>query len=237
MATVVPKIGIIIPDRGDRPVFMQHCMRMLKAQTMQPAHIHIVNDPPQSDAIDITRRYRMGYDYFRNKGMDALCLIENDDWYRADYLQQMWNAWEVHNRPDIFGHTYTYYYHIGLRRYFTFHHMDRSSAMNSLLKPDLNFNWCAESDPYTDMHLWQTLKGVTWKVPEIICIGIKHGIGMCGGYGHINRFHRYSVPDGGLLQSTVDAESFAFYNSFPQVEQVGFDEYERNVIKAMGGES
>jgi len=178
----------------------------------------VMNTPPIGADVDITLRYRMGYDAFRNKGMDVIFLIENDDWYAPDYIEQMYKAWELHNKPDILGQQSTLYYHLNLRRYFYFHHMDRSSAMNSMLKPDLNFEWCKDNDPYTDMHLWTTLKGVTWAPPRIICIGMKHGIGKCGGYMHVSRLHRFTEQDNGLLAATVDAASFEFYNAFPHRE-------------------
>lgn len=210
-----PKIGIIIPDRGDRPSFMEHCMRMLESQTLQPFIVSVVNYHPVNSDIDITARYRTGYDSLRNKGLDVIFLIENDDWYSDDYLETMYNGWLFHNKPDIFGCTYTVYYHLNLKRHFTFHHIDRSSAMNTMLRPDMQFEWCKDSDPYTDMHLWTTLKGITWNPGRIICMGMKHGIGKCGGYMHISRLHRFDTADDGLLQKTVDANSLAFYNTFP----------------------
>lgn len=210
-----PRLGIIIPDRGDRPAFLQHCLRMMEGQSLRPEIIQLINQPAESAAVDITVRYRRGYEALRGKGLDAIFLIENDDWYAADYLETVYNAWLTHNKPDIFGQTYTIYYHLNLKRYFTFHHMDRSSAMNTLLKPDLQFDWCKDEDPYTDMHLWQTLKGITWTPPHIVCLGIKHGIGLCGGYMHFNRLHRFDTVDDGLLAKTVDGVSMAFYNTFP----------------------
>ena len=88
-------IGVIIPDRGDRPKFLENCLRMLKAQTMQPTIIEIVNDAPFSDEKDITLRYRLGYERLRNKEIEVIALIENDDWYAPDYLEIMYNKFSI----------------------------------------------------------------------------------------------------------------------------------------------
>lgn len=219
MDVSTPKIGIIIPDRGDRPEFLAHCLWMMECQTLNAwMEIMIIDQPAENAEIDITKRYRMGYDAMRGKGYEVIFLIENDDWYAADYIEIMYNAWRAYGRPDILGHTYTLYYHLNLKRHFTFHHVERSSAMNTMLKPDLQFEWCKDNDPYTDIHLWHVLKGQTFTPPRHICLGMKHGIGKCGGYMHISHLHRFANEDGGLLSATADPKSLAFYNSFPQHE-------------------
>lgn len=207
------KIAVLIPTRGDRPGFLKNCLRMLKAQTLQPDIIEIVNDIPLNKDCDITWRYRTGYDRLRNKGLDLIALIEDDDFYTVDYLQIMVSEWVKQGKPELLGTSYTIYYHLKLQSHFTMNHPVRSSAMNTLIKPDLNFNWCADNEPYTDMYLWNTLKGIVFTPAKIISIGIKHGVGLCGGRSHIDRLHRYT--DYSLnLQSIMDPDSFNFYSTY-----------------------
>ena len=207
------KIGIIIPDRGDRPLFLANCLRMIKNQTMQPTIVELVNDAPLSDACDITYRYRIGYDRLRNKSLDCILLMENDDFYAPNYIETMVCQWIKDGKPEIIGTNYTIYYHIGLNKHFTMNHKRRASAMNTLLKPDLNFTWCVDHEPYTDLHLWKTLNGHTFEPKELISIGIKHGIGKTGGVNHKCSFHRYINDDQSkeLLKRHMDDESFLFY--------------------------
>lgn len=310
------KIGVVIPDRGDRPEFLKNCMRMLAGQTVLPAMVVLVTTPkspsrvrrdetkgdfekdssqqPASSALrapspqvekgnsqqpasrfttvyvesvagvcDITKRYRTGYDLLRGKGLDVIAFIENDDWYAPDYLERMGEQWELAGRPDLFGTAYTIYYHIGLQAWLTMEHRRRASAMNTLIKPDLNITWCADSEPYTDIHLWtpplNPLKGtlnegpvvftadlnslveregcfnvikpkpgyegggigtrVTFNPMEVfkrhISVGIKHGVGLCGGRNHTNYLERYKFEDRGMvaLRSWIGAEACAFYKS------------------------
>ncbi len=214
------RIGVIIPDRSDRPLFLANCLRLLKNQTIQPEIIELVNYEPLSDQVDITQRYKVGYDKLRNKGLDVIAFIENDEWYAPDYLETMVNGWIENNKPDIFGTNYTIYYHIKLFAHFTMHHLTRSSAMSTLIKPDLNFEWCKDNEPYTDIHLWSKLKGVCFTPPKTICLGIKHGVGKCGGFAHIDKLHRYnnelSSQDQNMefLKGLVDPESFEFYSNY-----------------------
>lgn len=228
------KIGILIPDRGDRPKFMENCIRMIKAQTLQPTIIEIVDDIPPPHFVvkekplmndklipntcDITWRYRTGYDRLRKKGLDAIFLWENDDWYAPNYLEIMCNEWEKRQRPDLLGHIYTIYYHIKLFGYFEMKHKTRSSAMNTLIKPDMHFNWCVDFDPYTDIHIWTQagLNGQTFDPKKHITLGIKHGVGLCGGRNHINKLHRFKTKDTdhAFLKSIMDQDSFEFYTNY-----------------------
>lgn len=214
------KIGIIIPDRNDRPLFLENCLRLIKSQTLQPEIIELVNYEAESESVDITQRYKRGYDALRNKGLDVIALMENDEWYSPDYLKIMCEGWDSFGRPDIFGTNYTIYYHIKLFAYFTMHHLTRSSAMSTLIKPDLNFEWCSDNEPYTDIHLWTRLRGVCFSPPSTICLGIKHGVGKCGGFAHTDKLHRYenelSTKDTNKewLKSVVDEKSFEFYSNY-----------------------
>lgn len=210
------KIGIIIPDRNDRPLFLANCLRLIKNQTLQPEIIEVVNYEPESNNVDITQRYRRGYDKLRNKGLDIIAFMENDEWYSQNYLQVMVDGWIANGKPEIFGTNYTIYYHIKLFSYFTMHHLTRSSAMSTLITPDLDIKWCVDEQPYTDIWLWKQLQGVTFTPPEIICLGIKHGVGKCGGMAHVDKLHRYVGNDKNkeYLRSVVDSESFNFYSNY-----------------------
>lgn len=213
------KVGIIIPDRNDRPELLANCLRMIDAQTLKPTIIELVNDRAINDSPDITRRYRLGYERLRNKGLDVIAFMENDDWYAPIYLQDMVSNWKINGKPQLFGTNYTMYFHIKLQRHLTMHHDDRSSAMNTLIKPDMKFPWCPDNEPYTDMYLWLGLKNkiinkYLYEPKQLISIGMKHGIGKCGGRSHIDKLHRYKHDGKELLKKTLDPISYQFYNKY-----------------------
>ena len=209
------KVGIIIPDRGDRPDFLENCKRMIKNQTYNDVYTYVVNFFNSTNEVDITKRYKKGYELYSGRGFDCLLLMENDDYYAPDYIETMLNKWVEIGKPDLLGTNYTIYYHLGTKKHFTMHHKRRASAMNTLIKPDLNFDWCKDNDPYTDLHLWMRcgLKGITFKPEKIISIGMKHGVGMCGGRNHVDYLNRYVNDDSELnfLKENIDQPSFEFY--------------------------
>jgi hypothetical protein len=184
---------------------------MVNGQTLKPSQVILVNDAPITTEKDITWRYRLGYSRV-NDGIDLVAFMENDDWYSPDYLEVMGREWVARGRPDIFGTSYTIYYHIGINKWFTMNHPHRSSAMSTVIKPNLPLTWPVENDPYTDIHLWRTVKGVTFTPARHICLGIKHGVGMCGGVNHIDAMHRYVNYGGSLLADTMDEQSLSFYS-------------------------
>ena len=209
------KVAVLIPDRNDRPEFLSNCLRMINNQTRKPDQVLVINDPPISNDIDISYRYRMGYEQLRNK-CDVIFMMENDDYYSPNYIEYMLSEWILNGRPDIFGTNHTIYYNLKLRAHFTMNHNSRSMAMSTLIKPNLDFKWCADSQPYTDIHLWNTIKNKKVIQPkELICMGIKHGIGKLGGYAHIDKFDRYINKDLDFefLKSKLGPESFEFYKS------------------------
>lgn len=206
-------IGIIIPHKNDRPAFLRNCFRMIDAQTVNVDHVELVNDQSPYHGCDITWRYRQGYERLRNNGIEVIFLMEDDDFYAPDYLETMIKAWISYGKPDIFGTRYTIYYHLFYKHHFTMHHGDRASAMNTMIKPDLHFDWCADSDPYTDIHLWKVNKGITFTPEKIISIGIKHGVGLTGGYSHTDRLHRYKEKTLNLAE-VMDKESYEFYSNY-----------------------
>lgn len=212
------KIGVIIPSRGDRPALLRNCMRMLKRQTLQAHQICLVDYKPKSESKDITERYRIAYDYFRGMDLDLIAFMEDDDWYHEKYLEVMATLWIENGMPELFGLNHSTYYHIKGLAFFEMKHFQRSPMMCTFIKPDLQFDWCKDDQPYTDAHLWTAtnLKKKLTSFQPLICMGIKHGIGKVGGQHHNDRMDRYinSDSDKSFLKQVIDPASLEFYTKF-----------------------
>ena len=215
-----PKIAAIIPDRGDRPEFLQNCFRMMANQTMPP-EIFLINQksPMKENEKDITWRYRTGYDQIRGKGFECVFFVENDDYYHPQFIETMYKAWIMHNKPQVFGPNYTYYYNIVQRLCVKLTHLRRSTMASTMMLPDLNFNWPVDTDPYTDSWIWTRakLRGITWCPENQIFIGIKHGFGLTGGQFHTDKIeyynqHGFSDTELKWLSQNMDQQSFNFYS-------------------------
>lgn len=209
-------IGVIVPDRGDRPKFLLNCKRLILNQTRQPDKLLVVGHAPLTKQPDLTGRVRMGFDKLKEQGCECVLIMENDDFYQPDYIETMVREWNNHNRPEIFGTNETLYYHIVKREYKLLSHPKRASLMNTLISCDAPVKWCADSELFLDIHLWKTLEGKTFKANFPLAIGIKHGQGLCGGKAH--KSMRFDNKDNNYdyLRSLIDQESFSFYSDMAQ---------------------
>lgn len=206
------KIGVLIITRGDRPKFLEQAKKMLANQTLKPNEICIVDDKPLSDEVDITYRYRIGFERLKDK-VDVIILWEDDDFYSPKYIEKMFTAWVDNGKPLLFGIGETIYYHLQLKAFSIIKHDERASAMSTMVSTKLDIDFPKDNETFFDIHLWKNYKGVTFIPKEVINIGIKHGIGKCGGKGHLCNF-KYNNDDDNMLflKNHVTEESFKFYN-------------------------
>jgi glycosyltransferase involved in cell wall biosynthesis len=209
------KIGIVIPTK-DRPEFLEHAKYLLSLQTRQPDVVEIVDDVTDL-ATDITWRYRHGVERILAKGVDVILFWEDDDYYLPCYIEEMIKGWERSGKPDIFGHVITVYYHIVWRMYSYRKHRGRASMMNTMITKEAaqKITWCNDTESFTDLHLWNILKGVSIDAPQMF-IGIKHGTGTCVTHGHSSlELYGANDEDYEYLKGFVkDKRSIDFYTTF-----------------------
>lgn len=204
------KIGVLIITRGDRPQFLEQAKKMLKEQTLQPNEICIVDDKPLSDEVDITYRYRIGFERLKDK-VDVIILWEDDDYYSTKYIETMFTAWIDNGKPLLFGLNNTIYYNINTKKYVHLKHSGRASMMSTMISTKAVIDWGKDNYAYTDMILWRQLKGVAVDL-GIINMGVKHGTGLCGGGGHVNDWGHYNQVDTDLsLLKSVTGKHYPFY--------------------------
>lgn len=205
------RIGVLMPHRNDRPKFLEQFHRLLERQTLKPEIVEIVDYEPIDENVDITARYRKGYDNLRGKGLDVIAMLEVDDWYSSDYLEVMANGWVNAGRPKMFGLDYTIYYHLFVGKSFIFKHDKRSSMMSTLMRPDMDFEWPAPDYAYTDSFLWKSVGGKLFNPRKTITVGLKHGIGLCGGRWHSESLQRYNRNE--IDFKKLAGEDYGFYMS------------------------
>lgn len=210
------RVGVIIPDRGDRPGFVDNCLRQMENQTLKPVEISLVNYAPESNLKDITQRYRRGYESLRYMSLDVIAFIESDDFYSPEYLEYMAGKWVHYGKPDLLGTSFNWYYNLRMKAYHKMEHHTQSHAMSTLIKPDLDFPWCHDNEAFTDVYLWNLrkhLKGVIFTPEKNIAICMKHGVGLTGGNSHRSNDSRYKNLDinGEWLRSNLSKESFDFF--------------------------
>lgn len=210
------KIGILIPTRGDRKEFLQFALKQIERQTLQPDMIEIVDDKPLSKDPDITYRYQIGCKRLEEKGCELIIPWEDDDWYSPIYIQLMYDKWIEAGKPDMIGIGRTLYYNIHVQKYVLLLHPSRASMMSTAFTTAINkIEWCEDNYSYTDMHLWTKTNLKKHVIPIIgnpPCVGIKHGVGLCGGGGHNKQWKIYNEQDHDFkFLSGIVGEDISFY--------------------------
>jgi glycosyltransferase involved in cell wall biosynthesis len=214
-----PYIVCIVPTRGDRPRMLKRCLEMLSRQTLQPVEVVLMNDPPLDPHVkDITWRYRNGFKRVieRHPDVELILIIEDDDWYSNGYIEVFYKAWNEAGRPEIFGTGETYYYHLGLRKFYHQRHEERASAFSTGVTAAISrMMWPSDDYSFVDLEMWKQLEGKTFFVEPPISVGIKgYGEGkFFGGIGHNDKWNGYRNSDDDLswIRSVIDTESFNFY--------------------------
>jgi len=199
--------AVIIPDRGDRQQLTMHCLKQIARMTLKPDKVIHVNYEPTGQGFDLVERIREG---INKAGSTDLCfIIENDDYMPTDYFERFGDM----SQHDFFGQQTSIYYNLINRTYTQLNHPGRSSLFTTGFRVSaLNrFRW-PENTPFLDIKLWEYAQDHRRKFVDTGAIGIKTGIGLCGGKGHRMIFGGKD-PDLKWLQANVDSDSFDFYSN------------------------
>lgn len=117
--------------------------------------------------------------------IEAVFIIEDDDYYRPEYLEKMMTHFEGFN---VIGEVNTIYYNVYFRKYVANGNMKHASLFQIAFKPDAisTFRMCYQ-DKFIDSMFFQLLKGEGVNLFQDInlAVGIKGLPGRAGiGAGH-----------------------------------------------------
>lgn len=219
----------IIPTRGDRKPFLDHCLWQLDRMTVKPKAVFLINHEPVYGKVDLVARVQAGVACAIGEGIDVCFIVEDDDAYKPDHFKRYM---DVFDKADFVGQDYSHYYNLRNRTWFKFTHSYRASLCSTAFRVSAlnNFKWPAEDDPFLDLSLWKYARTRRRKFIDTGMVGIKHGMGLCGGKGH-RMVMRNKDPDMAWLKSIVDQESFEFYKS---LDLNGTQEKDTEQIRAEG---
>lgn len=211
------KIGIILPDHGGRDELIKFAFKQIVSQTVKVHQIYHI-DPyfhlKPNGSIDLIARLKMAYEMAKNDHVDFL-LVWEDDFYPNDYIQRF----VPYLNFDFVGQDYTYYYQLKQRAWARFDHRYRSSLFTTGFKVSAlnNWDWSALRPDLAmvDIKLWEYAKRRTKAFIDTGAIGIKHGIGLCGGKGHLITMHN---KDSEMLwlKDKVSEDAFEFYQELSE---------------------
>jgi hypothetical protein len=207
----------ITPDRNDRPEFTEFCKHQLSRMSVKPDHSYFIDYAPVSKGVDLIERFEKGVAQAKADGFDEVFVIENDDYYPVDYFERM-----QLDKYDIIGIPFSHYYHLGNRRHQLMNHPKWSSLYCTGFKMKVlnNFDYKCK---HLDVSIWQHIRANSRSrkhVYDILPVGIKHGIGLCGGIGHTMKL-KNEDKDMSWLKSNVDSEAWTFYNTLKLISRHG----------------
>jgi hypothetical protein len=202
------KFATITPTRSDRPELLEFCKYQLGRMEVKPDRSFFIDFKPKDGNIDIVWRVWEGLQKSMETGIDLVFIIEDDDYYDTTYFNHIPDA-------DFIGESNSIYYNLRNKTYQNFNHPGRSSLFTTGFKISaLKGFRPKENDRFLDISLWKYAFDAGKKVAfrETGAIGIKHGIGLCGGKGHkMNLKHKDSNLE--WLSEHVDSEAFEFYKN------------------------
>lgn len=205
------KFCAIIPDRGDRPELTDHCFRQIDRMFKKPDEVYHVNHKPNTSGFDLVDRVFRGASMARQDGFDWCFIIENDDYYPSNYFDRFTPYLDKY---DFLGEEKSTYYNLQNLTFRTFEHKCRSSLFTTAFRISAlnNFEWPGDDTVFLDINLWKYARHKRRKFIDTGAVGIKHGLGLCGGKGHKMRMPGY---DRKLewLESHTDEMSFRFYTN------------------------
>jgi hypothetical protein len=209
-------LALVTVDRGDRGFLYEHCLKQVSNFPVSLDHIKIVR-PPKSSQPDLTERMIEAYDIAVDKGYSWLIVIESDDFYPQDYILRMWQHFDA---SDFIGSEFTYYYNLRNRTWERSMHPNHSSLFCTAFRVSAmkDFKWKLAHKVFLDLDIWRYARKNNLRRTFIDtgAIGIKHGTGLCGGRGHVQKF-KNTDSDLLWLKSKVDEKSFDFYGKLELV--------------------
>jgi hypothetical protein len=204
------RFAVIIPDRGDRAELTAFCFRQLNRMTRQPDKVFHINYHPIGEDVDLCERVFEGVERAKAEGIDLVFILENDDHYPADYFERFGDF-----NADFFGDDLTFYYNLKNRTFKPIHHEGRSSLFTTGFRISSLGNFQFRGNQFLDLKLWRHANDAALKMKFVHtgAIGMKHGVGLCGGKGHTMKL-QYCDTNMNWLRQRVDRESYLFYTDF-----------------------
>lgn len=176
----------------------------------QPEKLYHINYSPTTSGFDLVDRIFVGTCKAKADGLDWCFVIENDDFYPFNYFDRFL---PYIDKYDFLGEDKTTYYNLQNKTYRTFDHPYRSSLFTSAFKISAlnNFEWPANDKAFLDIELWKYARHKRRKFIETGAIGIKHGLGLCGGKGHKMRL-KFEDTGQVYLRQHTDEIGYEFYS-------------------------
>jgi len=202
-------VHVVTPTRGDRPRVFDAMNALYIAWQDYPVQEHWrVAYPPLGEQPDLVPRVRHGMRQALESGAELVLIMEDDDYYSPSYVRRMVEEWEGAGRPPALVSMDAWRYHLATRNW---GHIREDKRRPALFVSGFSAqppSWPQDDHVFLDDYLARSVPGLhRFMLPDWEAIGIKHGLGLCGGNQHWlmaqDTWPGESDTDGGLLRSVI----------------------------------
>ena len=203
------RVHVVTPTRGDRPYIFESLNKLYAAWQDYPVQAHWrIAYPPQGTEPDLVPRVRQGLAQALESGAELALIMEDDDYYSPSYVRLMVEEWERAGRPPGLVSVDAARYHLATRNWGHIREEKRRPALfvsGFAVEPQ---SWPQDTDLFLDAYLTRIVPGLhQFVLPAWEAIGIKHGLGLCGGNQHWLMAEKdwggVSDVDGSVLRSVI----------------------------------
>lgn len=228
-------IALITPT-GGRPELINLCARWMKQQEYRGEVLWVIVDDCQPRTTDFitedfkenwkiiktfpepfwqpdqntqARNLKTGLDIIKNLNPDAIFIIEDDDYYKPNYLEVMVKKLDGFNAA---GEINTIFYHVPLKSWFNIKNKRHSSLFQTAFKPVLIpvFEDCFKYE-YIDYYFFRIIKNKNLFKADNISVGIKGQPGRKGiSIEHVRNKKYKSDPDGAKLRELLGKDAIYY---------------------------
>ena len=215
--SIRPVVHVVTPTRGDRPPIFA-CLNQLYAAWQDypvAAHWRIAYQP-RTDRPDLVTRVRLGLERAFDRGANLVLVMEDDDYYAPGYAREMVGEWERAGRPSALVSIDGARYHLATRNWGHIREEKRRPALFMSGFSQMPDTWPAEDDLFLDARLPSMVPDLhQFVLPAWQAIGIKHGLGLCGGNQHWlmarKEWSGVSDSDGSVLREVIGEDLARVY--------------------------
>ncbi len=193
----------VLTCTGGRQMCFDRLEFYMKRQTVQPDQWIVVDDCQEPTVCSMGQEVIRRQPWWKPGDMtlpqnmiaglekvrgDIVLVMEDDDWYRADYIEKMAELLQAY---ELVGEGRAKYYNIYNYRQILHPNMAHASlcqtGFRSAVIPDImRVLTCNRTYQYVDLHMWKLdINKYIFPLDESLCVGIKGMPGRPGaGYGH-----------------------------------------------------
>jgi len=203
------RVHVVTPTRGDRPPILASLNQLYAAWQDYPVEAHWrIAYPPRSEEPDLVPRVREGLTRAFQAGADLVLVMEDDDYYSPSYVRLLVEEWERAGRPSGLVSMDAARYHLVTRNWGHIREDKRRPALFVSGFSALPSAWPEDADLFLDAHLSRIVPDLhQFVLPAWEAIGIKHGVGLCGGNQHwlmaVPEWSGVSDHDGSVLRVVI----------------------------------